>query len=119
MTQLMVATYTLGAFPTPLARLHRIERALDLGPLYVKRDDLSGFWVHVDADVLDDAIMPAVDYRMPGGLSLAELETALRAAFLSGRMVGLELTILNPALDPEDRGAHALAQTVLSALSSP
>ena len=43
MTQLMVATYTLGAFPTPLARLHRIERALDLGPLYVKRDDLSGF----------------------------------------------------------------------------
>jgi 1-aminocyclopropane-1-carboxylate deaminase/D-cysteine desulfhydrase-like pyridoxal-dependent ACC family enzyme len=43
MTQLMVATYTLGAFPTPLARLHRIEHAMALGPLYAKRDDLSGF----------------------------------------------------------------------------
>ena len=29
-----------------------------------------GFWVHLDADVLDDTIMPAVDYRMPGGVSL-------------------------------------------------
>ena len=32
-----------------------------------------GFWVHLDADVLDDAIMPAVDYRMPDGLSWDEL----------------------------------------------
>jgi 1-aminocyclopropane-1-carboxylate deaminase/D-cysteine desulfhydrase-like pyridoxal-dependent ACC family enzyme len=43
MTQSMVETYTLGAFPTPLTRLHRIERAMNLGPLYAKRDDLSGF----------------------------------------------------------------------------
>ena len=39
-----------------------------------------GFWIHVDADVLDDAIMPAVDYRIPGGLSWAELATVLRIA---------------------------------------
>jgi D-cysteine desulfhydrase len=43
MTQSMVETFTLGAFPTPLTRLHRIERAMNLGPLYAKRDDLSGF----------------------------------------------------------------------------
>ena len=40
----------------------------------------SGFWIHVDADVLDDAIMPAVDYRLPGGLSWTELTTAIRIA---------------------------------------
>ncbi len=28
-----------------------------------------GFWIHLDADVLDDAIMPAVDYRMSGGFT--------------------------------------------------
>ena len=33
-----------------------------------------GFWVHVDADVLDDTIMPAVDYRLPGGLSLGRAD---------------------------------------------
>ena len=27
----------------------------------------AGFWVHLDVDVLDDAIMPAVDYHLPTG----------------------------------------------------
>jgi arginase len=95
-----------------------VERSIAEALARLVRDDLSGFWVHVDADVVDDAILPAVDYRMPGGLSLTELHAALRAAFLSGRMVGMELTILNPALDAEDRGARALAQTIVSAFSS-
>ena len=30
---------------------------------------LDGFWIHVDADVLNDDEMPAVDYRNPGGLT--------------------------------------------------
>jgi len=36
--------------------------------------------VHVDADVLDDAVMPAVDCRQPGGLTPGELATILAAA---------------------------------------
>ena len=103
-----------------LAYIRRVsaERAIAEALTRLVRDDLDGFWVHLDADVLDDAILPAVDYRMSGGLSLAELETALRAAFSLERMVGIEITILNPALDPEDRGARALV-TILSAFSSP
>ena len=65
------------------------------------RPDLDGFWIHVDCDVLDDAVMPAVDYRLPGGLSWDELETVLTAAIATGRAVGLELTIFNPALDTD------------------
>jgi arginase len=33
--------------------------------------EVAGFWIHLEADVLDDAAMPAVDYRLPGGLSAA------------------------------------------------
>jgi arginase len=104
-----------------LAHIRRVsaERSIAEALSRLARDDLGGFWVHVDADVLDDAILPAVDYRMPGGLSLAELRTALRAAFASGRLVGMEITILNPTLDPEDRGARALAETIVSAFSAP
>lgn len=80
------------------------------------RDELDGFWVHLDADVLDDAVLPAVDYRMPGGLRVDELEPTLEAAASSGGMVGLDITILNPELDPDDRCARTLAQTVVSAL---
>ena len=45
--------------------------------------------------------MPAVDYRLPGGLSWDELEAVLAAAIVTGRAVGLELTIFNPVLDPD------------------
>jgi len=35
----------LAALPTPLERMPRLEQALDAGPLYVKRDDLTGFGI--------------------------------------------------------------------------
>jgi arginase len=41
---------------------------------------VEGFWVTLDADVLDDAIMPAVDSRQPDGLSYTEIHPNLRAA---------------------------------------
>jgi arginase len=66
------------------------------------------FWVHVDADVLDDAIMPAVDYRQPGGLSPNELTTLLAVAMATGRVAGVEVTIYNPALDPDGTAGAAL-----------
>jgi arginase len=76
-----------------------------------------GFWIHLDADVLDDAIMPAVDYRIPGGLSWDELGTTLRHAMDSGRAVGLEVTIYNPRLDPDGSSGRGLAETVGAALA--
>jgi arginase len=44
----------------------------------LSRNGLAGFWIHLDADALDDAIMPAVDYRLPDGLSWGELDIILR-----------------------------------------
>lgn len=73
---------------------------------------LTGFWIHLDADVLDDAVMPAVDYRLPDGLRWDELESTLRAAIGSGRAVGLAVTVFNPRLDPSGRIARALAETL-------
>lgn len=78
---------------------------------------LGGFWVHVDADVVDDELLPAVDYRLPGGLSWRELEQALAAAAATGRMAGLDLTVFNPVLDYQDRGARELSGTIVAALS--
>ncbi len=76
-----------------------------------------GFWIHLDADVLDDAIMPAVDYRLPGGLSWDELAAVLRAAMMSGRAAGLEITIYNPKLDRDGSSGRKLAETVAAALA--
>ena len=74
------------------------------------RPELEGFWVHLDCDALDDAVMPTVDYRLPGGLSWDELETVLQVAVDSGRVVGLEVTIFNPALDRDGSIAQELVR---------
>lgn len=78
---------------------------------------LAGFWIHLDADVLDDAIMPAVDYRMPGGLSFDELTTILRAAMATGRATGMNITILNPKLDRDGSITRHFVQAVGRGLS--
>jgi arginase len=76
-----------------------------------------GFWIHVDADVLDDAVMPAVDYRLPGGLSWDELARTLRIGIESGRAVGLDLTIYNPKLDVQGSGAAGIVEVIGHALA--
>ncbi|MDQ0576703.1 arginase [Agromyces albus] len=72
------------------------------------RPELDGFWIHLDCDVLDDAVMPAVDYRAPGGLTWDELEHVLRVAIDSRHAVGLDVTIFNPRLDGDGSIARAL-----------
>jgi arginase len=84
---------------------------------HLTRPELAGFWIHLDADVLDDAVMPAVDYRLPGGLTRDELATVLTAAMASGRAVGFEVTIYNPLLDPDRTAGRTLARVIGDALS--
>jgi len=67
----------------------------------VEKNNLDGFWIHLDLDVLDDEIMPAVDSRSPGGLSYQELKEVLTPLLVSTKSVGMEITILDPDLDPE------------------
>lgn len=76
------------------------------------------FWCHLDADVLDDAVMPFVDYRQPDGLTPAELTELLRRARESGRMAGLSVAIYNPALDPGGEGARLLVGILADALQN-
>jgi arginase len=78
---------------------------------------LDGFWIHIDADCLDDAVMPAVDFRLPGGLAPDELHTVLRKALDSGKAVGIEVTIYNPALDDEGRAGKLPADLLVTALT--
>ncbi len=74
------------------------------------RPELNGVWLHLDVDVLDDELMPAVDYREPGGLTWEEVEHVVAATVRTGRLSGLEVTIYNPSLD--EPGAPRAARIV-------
>lgn len=85
---------------------------------WLAADDKQGFWIHLDVDVLDDAVMPAVDYRMTDGLDFDELVTVLQTALRSGRAVGLDLTIFNPNLDPNRTVARSLIAALAQGLGA-
>ncbi|MFE6041045.1 arginase family protein [Streptomyces sp. NPDC056452] len=78
----------------------------------------AGYWIHLDVDILDDALMPAVDYRLPGGLTWAELESVLRTALSGDGAVGLDVTIFNPRLDPDGTIAARLTECLHRGLSA-
>jgi arginase len=81
------------------------------------KNQVNGFWIHLDADVLNDAVMPAVDYRLPGGLQWDELTLLLRALMASGQAVGLTISIFNPKLDPDSSIANKFTQSIIAGLS--
>jgi arginase len=95
-----------------LGAKHAAQRAIE----HIAAKPVQGFFIHLDADVVSDALMPAVDYRMADGLSWDELCTVLQTALASGRAVGIEVTIYNPALDPDGASGRALARTLIEAL---
>jgi arginase len=111
----------LLAFDLASVRREGAEATAQAAIQHLTRPDgpAEGFWVHVDADVLGDDIMPAVDYRLPDGLSWDEFSTVHRIALQSGRAVGLELTVYNPALDPDGSGARGLANAIAQAAKWP
>jgi arginase len=79
---------------------------------------LDGFWIHLDADVLDDSTMPAVDYRLGGGgLSFSELSELLKILVASDRVVGMDITIFNPRLDLDGSITRRFVSSLIQGLS--
>jgi arginase len=108
----------LRAIDLPLVRRLGIEAAARAAVDHLDRPALDGFFIHLDADVLDQAIMPAVDYLYPDGLSWEELATLLRIALTSGKAVGLEVTIYNPDLDTDGRAGRGLVALLAAVLGT-
>lgn len=76
------------------------------------------YWIHVDADVLDSALLGAVDSPAPDGLSFEELTGVIRE-LLAGPAVGLQLTIFDPTLDEDGSQARALSDCLVAAFRGP
>ncbi|RVC30231.1 arginase family protein, partial [Mesorhizobium sp. M7A.F.Ca.CA.004.04.2.1] len=108
----------LKVLDLPAVRATGIEAAAREAVDHLTRAELDGFFIHLDADCLDDVIMPAVDFRVPGGLSWDELTAALRLALASGKAVGLEITIYNPRLDEDGSAGRGLADVLAAALGT-
>ena len=94
-----------------------LQKAASLGIETLLKNELLGFWIHLDADVLDDLIMPAVDYRLSGGLTFSELSNLLRLLLMSGKAVGVSVTIFNPTLDKDGSITRNFVSSMVEGLS--
>ena len=84
---------------------------------YVTQIKVDGFWIHFDTDVINDELNPAVDYRLPGGLSFEQCQTILTALIQKYPTVGMSVTIFNPNLDTNDRVARQIVTLISNVLS--
>ncbi len=96
------AVEALGAQQAALSALEELERR-----------GVHGFWIHLDVDVLDQTVMPAVDSPNPRGLSYGDLIRTLQVLLKSGRLAGMEITIFDPELDPGGQYAAELTAAIV------
>jgi arginase len=73
---------------------------------------LDKVWMHVDLDVLDEAVMPAVDSPGTPGLNFEQLATLVHLLCATGRIVGANFTIYDPERDPDARYAQPLVRCI-------
>jgi arginase len=77
---------------------------------------LRGFWIHLDADVINPTLMPAVDSPIPGGPTMSQLGELLTPLVRHPQALGLEITIYDPGLDPDRSCATQLVSLLESLL---
>jgi arginase len=111
-----IGATAIHRFPLDVVRRTSVAEAAARAAAILRERDVDGIWIHLDADVLDDRVMPAVDYRLPGGLSWEELSGTLRAVMGTGKAVGLNVGIFNPLLDPDGVIARRLVSCLVAGL---
>jgi len=94
----------------------KIRNAVTLATKSLLKNYIEGFWIHLDADVLDDTVMPAVDYRLDDGLSYSDLTEVLNVLLATKRAVGMTITIFNPRLDPDGSIANKFVSSIVDGL---
>jgi arginase len=79
--------------------------------------DCLGYWVHLDVDVLDPAVMPAVDAPDPGGIAYTELELLIAGLVATPHCLGVEITVFDPDYDPTGTYAAELVEALVAGLA--
>jgi arginase len=108
-----VPDYSFPDFRTSPIHKIAIESFLRDGPTEASAQALARLtgrvWLHVDVDVLDQSIMPAVDSPGTPGMSFDQLSSLIRTLLASGRLAGADIAIFDPELDPTGAIAKRLA----------
>jgi arginase len=96
-----------------------------LSALTKLHSEVNEVYLHIDIDVIDPQEAPGVDYRTPNGLSLDEMEKAIRMIAEEFRIKAAALTAYNPDQEKDEktlqtglRLVNIIAEAVANSITS-
>jgi arginase len=92
--------------------IHKVMRSA----IEIATKGTAGFHLTFDLDGTDPSVAPGVGTPVPGGTTLRESHLIMEHAAESGKMLGLEMTEINPILDNKNATALVAVELALSAL---
>ncbi|GBQ25145.1 arginase [Gluconacetobacter sacchari DSM 12717] len=92
----------------PTAAAHQVQD-------WAERRGITRAWIHLDIDVIDQALMPAVDSPGSPGMTFQELATLLGILLATGRIAGMDLAIYDPDMDPSGHDAASIVHCLSDA----
>ena len=95
--------------------MHGIHKVMRMA-IEIASSGTAGFHLTFDLDGTDPSVAPGVGTPVPGGTTLRESHLIMEHAAESGRLLGLEMTEINPILDDRNATAKAAVDLALSAL---
>ncbi|NUT18573.1 MAG: arginase family protein [Hamadaea sp.] len=79
---------------------------------------LDRIWLHLDVDILDAAVMPAVDSPGSPGLDFAQLTELLAGLAADDRVIGADVGIYDPEMDPDRLYSGPIAEALGTGFAS-
>lgn len=110
----VLAARKYGANIITTDELHRrgMEAVLGLIP------DGRRFYLSIDADGLDPAVMPAVNAPQPGGLTYADVIRLIQGLCRKGKLVGMDIVEIAPGYDVNDITCITAGHIILNAIGA-
>jgi len=107
----------VAAFNASPAKLFTAQQVKKIGAADVAEEaarhlDNRSDWIacHLDVDVVDPGLIPAVNYPTPGGLTLEETAVVIRRLLGTGKVRALELAAYNPSEDRRGASANTIIE---------
>lgn len=95
--------------------MHGIHKVMKMA-IEIAAAGTAGFHLTFDMDGTDPSVAPGVGTPVSGGTTLRESHLIMEHAAESGKLLGLEVTEINPILDNQNATARVAVELVLSAL---
>ena len=111
----------LSSSPAKLYTSQQVKKsgAADVAEEAARHLDNRSDWIvcHLDVDVVDPELMPAVNYPTPGGLTMEDTTRMIRALDATGKLRAVEVAAYNPSKDRGGRSARTLLELLRSSLN--